>query len=114
MLETEIKNLATLVKDLNSTMQALTAALQLKDLATEPAVEAAETAPVVETEPTAEAAPTVTHDDIQALCLATVRANRDNKAAIKSILNDVGASNVNGIPDGKLADVYAAISALEV
>lgn len=114
MLETEIKKLTAAVEALTAQLSALQSVpVQQPDAPVEEPVTVTEEVPAeevpVKEEPVASA---FTRDDIQALCLQKVREDRALKAKIKTILDDVGASNVSGIPDAELEAVHTAINAL--
>lgn len=135
MLETEIKSLreevALLRKALeqfgqNFTAPAATPVEQKKEVTPPPApkpVEAPapkpaatptkEPEPAVESAAKSEAAPTVSRDDLQALCMALVRADRSKREAIQSAIAKFGAQNLVGVKDEDLAALRKELEALK-
>jgi isochorismate hydrolase len=97
MLETEIKNLSAQIEKLNSNFEAL--------------FNKANSEPVKE-EPKTEKVETTTAQDIKDLCLIKARSNKDNKAKIKSILKDKGASVVDDLKETDYEEVKKLIGAL--
>lgn len=100
MLETEIKKLTSAIERLCELIEKT----EVPAPAPEPTVEI-ETPPVTVVNP-------CTRDELQSLCLETVRANRDLKIKIKTIIEDAGATNISSLPDDMIDNVYAAIVAL--
>lgn len=101
MLETEIKNLTSQIEKLNINLEALFNAAN-----SEPTKE-----PVKE-EPKSEQADKITAQDIKDLCLVKARADKSNKAKIKDILKDKGASVVDDLNKSDYEDVKKLIGAL--
>ena len=97
---------------LEAKIETLTAAIvDLTDRLT-----AIESSPVdsAKTEEEAPATPeqSITREEIQSMCLAIVRDDRNKKAAIKKTLGTFGATLVKDVPVDNLGDLKTALEAL--
>ena len=54
----------------------------------------------------------ITREEIQSMCLAIVRDDRNKKAAIKKTLGTFGATLVKDVPVDNLGDLKTAVEAL--
>ena len=54
----------------------------------------------------------ITREEIQSMCLAIVRDDRNKKAAIKKTLGTFGATLVKDVPVDNLGDLKTALEAL--
>lgn len=53
---------------------------------------------------------TYTHDDLKNVCLKTAREDQDNKAKLKALLKEYGASKAVDVPKDKLEEVITKIN----
>lgn len=127
MLETEIKSLREEVALLREALASFSANLQKVGKAPEPKKEkpaavveaAAESSEPVklqkaESVKTQEAErPKASRDDLQALCMAIVRADRTKREAIQAAISKFGATNLVGVKDEDLNALHAELESLK-
>lgn len=127
MLETEIKSLREEVALLRKALEqfgqnfaapAATPVEQKKEVTPPPAPKPAETPtkepkPVAEPAAKSEAAPTVSRDDLQALCMAIVRADRSKREAIQAVIAKYDAKNLVSVKEEYLPALAKDLEALK-
>jgi len=97
-LEAKIETLTAAIVDLTDMLKAIESS----------------TVDSAKTEEEAPATPeqSITREEIQSMCLAIVRDDRNKKTAIKKTLSTFGATLVKDVPADKLGDLKTALEAL--
>lgn len=107
MLEQKIEELNKNVKDLADIILFFTE--QLRDRWTQ----ISDVPPVPKEETTTQADNTITPEELQSMCLALVRNKKSNKAQIKTIMEDLGASLIKDLPPEKLPILKQRLEGLQ-
>jgi len=113
MLETEIKKLNSQIEQLNNNFaQFFTQVATVKVEPVQITAEEVEQATDDNQLELEQRAPEITKDSLRSLCLVKSRENKDNKAKIKTILKDLGATIVEDLSENGLGKANDKIGAL--
>jgi len=119
MLEDEIAKLTAAVRELSGRLDMLTCTIAQVTTSVSPrssdnpAPAPAPAAPAAPAQAAAPAAHEVTENDLHALCMSIVRADRSKKDAVKEIISSFGGELICDIPKDRYPELATKLEALK-